>query len=478
MPPAVPHTRAEEAVTAFDGSSKTWLTAARATPTCAPVPALAGTLWASAPRLREAADDFGHVVSHAPSAVLRPGSAEDIQQMIRFARRHGLKIGPRGQGHAMYGQAQVKAGIVIDMSAMARIHSIADDRVQVDAGTRWSTLVERTLRHGRAPPVLTDYLELSVGGTLSVGGVSGDSFRYGTQLEHVVELEVVTGQGERVNCSPSHNRDLFDAMLAGLGQCGVITRATLRLIPAPARLRVYDLFYAELGPLLRDIRLVIGDGRFQYVHGFALPHPQGGGWLYGLRGLAHDGSPEADGRLQEGLSHLRGAEQISTQRYLDFCMRMGPQMAELQRMGRYADAHPWCDLLVPDSRLEELMSEALREVALAEISHYFPVLMYPFKRQRLTRPLFRVPAEDTFFLLDILRTAGPGTRDGAKLVAHNRKLFERNRAMGGTHYVISALERSAEDWKQHYGPAWADFAAAKRRYDPDNVLTPGPGIFR
>jgi len=63
-------------------------------------------------------------------------------------------------------------------------------------------------------------------------------------------------------------------------------------------------------------------------------------------------------------------------------------------------------------------------------------------------------------------------------VAHNRKLFERNRDLGGTHYTISAIERSPEDWKQHYGPAWPAFAAAKRRYDPDNVLTPGPGIFR
>ncbi len=91
--------------------------------------------------------------------------------------------------------------------------------------------------------------------------------------------------------------------------------------------------------------------------------------------------------------------------------------------------------------------------------------------------MFRVPDEDTFFLLDILRTAGKGTRSGEKMVEHNREIFDRNRLRGGTHYTISALRRTPGDWKQHFGPAWNDFAAAKRRYDPESILTPGPGIF-
>jgi len=75
-----------------------------------------------------------------------------------------------------------------------------------------------TLPRGRTPPVLPDYLDLSVGGTLVVGGVGSRTWRQGTVSDTVVELRVVTGRGEQVSCSPTRNPRLFDAVRAGLGQ--------------------------------------------------------------------------------------------------------------------------------------------------------------------------------------------------------------------------------------------------------------------
>jgi FAD/FMN-containing dehydrogenase len=310
-----------------------------------------------------------------------------------------------------------------------------------------------------------------------MGGVSGASFRHGVQVDNVLELEAVTGEGRRVRCSPTLHRELFEATLAGMGQCGIIVRATLRLLPAPTHVRVFDLGYANPAQQLQDELRVIEDGRFDYVVGCIVP--MGGQWMYRLLGIAYytPPAPPDDARLLEGLSYLQGSEQIMDCTYFEFLNRLVPPLAEVERLGVLANPHPWCDLLVPASRLEEFLGEVLREVAPAELSPYFPILLYPFKRDRLTRPLFRVPEEDTFFLLDILRTASPETVDVARMVAHNRQLFERNRAWGGTHYAISAIPLSLEDWRRHYGSAWEGFAAAKRRYDPDNVLTPGPGIF-
>ncbi|WP_224245698.1 FAD-binding protein [Hyalangium gracile] len=442
-----------------------------------PVPGLDGVLVSSEPELRGAADDFGHVVSRRPSAVLRPGSVDDIARTVQFARRHGVKIGPRGRAHAMYGHAQVQAGIVIDMGSLSEIHSMGEDRVDVDAGISWSELVARTLPQGLTPPILTDYLNLSVGGTLSMGGVSGASFRHGVQVDNVLELHVVTGEGRRVTCSPTLHRELFEATLAGMGQCGIIVRATLRLLPAPTHVRVFDLGYADPAQQLQDELRAIEDGRFDYVVGCIVP--MGGQWMYRMLGIAYYTPPARpeDARLLEGLSYQRGSEQIMDCTYFEFLNRLVPPLAEVERLGLLAHPHPWCDLLVPASRLEEFLGQVLQEVAHAELSPYFPILLYPFKRDRLTRPLFRVPEEDTFFLVDILRTASPETVDAARMVAHNRQLFERNRSWGGTHYAISAIPLSHEDWRRHYGSVWEGFAAAKRRYDPDNVLTPGPGIF-
>jgi FAD/FMN-containing dehydrogenase len=63
------------------------------------------------------------------------------------------------------------------------------------------------------------------------------------------------------------------------------------------------------------------------------------------------------------------------------------------------------------------------------------------------------------------------------MVADNRAFFERNRYLGGKRYVIDAIPFSQEDWQQHFRPVWGRLVSAKRRYDPDNLLTPGQGIF-
>ena len=59
----------------------------------------------------------------------------------------------------------------------------------------------------------------------------------------------------------------------------------------------------------------------------------------------------------------------------------------------------------------------------------------------------------------------------------NRRLVARMRAAGGVVYPPHAPERTPEEWRDHYGAEWPRLTAAKARFDPDGVLTPGPGLF-
>jgi cytokinin dehydrogenase len=65
--------------------------------------------------------------------------------------------------------------------------------VDVWGGELWIDLLKATLEYGLAPMSWTDYLYLSVGGTLSNAGISGQTFNYGPQISNVFELDVVTG---------------------------------------------------------------------------------------------------------------------------------------------------------------------------------------------------------------------------------------------------------------------------------------------
>ena len=146
------------------------------------------------------------------------------------------------------------------MSALPTEPVFAGNQVEVGAGMLWRTVLQATTAKGLTPPVLTGYLGLSVGGTLSVGGVGGTTYRYGAQVDNVLQLQVVTGEGQLQTCSASQQPDLFEAALAGQGQCGIIVKATLRLVPAETNTRTFLLFYPDVPTMLADERLLIADG--------------------------------------------------------------------------------------------------------------------------------------------------------------------------------------------------------------------------
>ena len=210
-----------------------------------------------------ASEDFGHIVRRKPLGMLLPVSDQDIATAIRWAAAQGCKFAPQGRRHSVFGRSQVEGSVVADMTRLRTIHSIQRDRVVVDAGANWSEVLAETLPRGLAPPVLADYLELSVGGTLAVGEVGSTTSRFGLQSDNVLEMEVVTGKGESVICSKEDNVDLFDAVRAGLGLVAVILRVTLKLISVPQNVRRFQLFYTDHSALLMDERLLAADNRFE-----------------------------------------------------------------------------------------------------------------------------------------------------------------------------------------------------------------------
>lgn len=63
----------------------------------------------------------------------------------------------------------------------------------VEGAFLWIEVLNKTLELGLTPVSWTDYLYLTVGGTLSNGGISGQTFRYGPQISNVLEMDVITG---------------------------------------------------------------------------------------------------------------------------------------------------------------------------------------------------------------------------------------------------------------------------------------------
>ena len=424
------------------------------------------------------ADDFGHLVHRAPAGVLLPASEGDVATTVRWVAGQGGTFAAQGQRHSVFGRAQARDGIVADMRRLRTVHRVRHDRVVVDAGATWSEVLAATLRHGLTPPVLTDYLELSVGGTLVVGGVGATTWRLGVQSDHVLELRVVTGRGEMVTCSPNRRRRLFDAVRAGLGQVGVITRATLRLVPAPRQVRRFLLFYPDLTTMLADQRLLAHDNRFDAVQGAVLAAPTGG-WMFRLDVVKEfSGDPPEDASLLAGLSDDRPRAQPSTLPYLAHLTRFNALEQLLRSNGQWSFPHPWLTTFVGDSAVESLVASELAGLTPADLGPFGQVVLSPILRESITSPLPRLPSDSlchTFNLFRLPATNDPG--QAQRLVEANRAVYDQVRAAGGTLYPASAFPMSRADWRAHFGAAFGQLQAAKREFDPGHVLTPGYEVF-
>src|SRR6266581_8509208 len=147
--------------------------------------------------LERVAEDFGHVVRGEPAGVVRPRSEQEVAALVRDACAAGGRLTVRGAGHSFGGQSLPARSVVVDMSGLTGVELAGDgELVRCGAGATLRDVVAATFPHGALPRVLTNLLDLTVGGLLSVGGIGPGSQRYGPVVSNVASMVVVTGQGE------------------------------------------------------------------------------------------------------------------------------------------------------------------------------------------------------------------------------------------------------------------------------------------
>jgi decaprenylphospho-beta-D-ribofuranose 2-oxidase len=138
----------------------------------------------------------------------------------------------RGLGRSYGDPAQNAGGLVIDMTALDRIHRIDVDEalVEVDAGVSLDTLLRTVVPHGLWVPVLPGTRQVTVGGAIGADIHGGNHHTQGTFTRHVASMDLLTADGTIRTLTPDGpERELFLATTGGMGLTGVVLRATIRL---------------------------------------------------------------------------------------------------------------------------------------------------------------------------------------------------------------------------------------------------------
>ena len=444
-------------------------------PECDELPRLDGDVLVDDAARGSVATDFGHAVRRMPLAVVKPRTVDDLVRVLADASTRGIKVAMRGQAHSLYGQSLVGDGVVIDSSTLNHVGDATDETLDAQAGALWGDVAKAALAHGRLPPVMPDALMLSVGGTLGVGGMGEAGFRFGAQVDHVRELDIVTGAGEFITCSAARNAELFSMTLAGLGQCGIIVRARIELMTAASFVATHTLAYAELDAFLADQAVLTGNAAVDLLNGRLSRDQQGRREFLLTAGKLVATADEA--ALQpdwmSGLHYIKALPPVTVPiwNYLD------RRTASVTASKARGIPNPSLIVTLPAKAAGPFVSEVLGSPELSVGIWFFEIS--PKVPARHTRPLQKMPAGALAYELRMQRRASAtGASDHLAMLAANERLVANALDQGGKVYPPFAPVLSRAQWERHYERAtWKRLAAAKRRYDPNNVLTPGVGIF-
>jgi len=428
--------------------------------------------------------DFGRMKVKTPWAVLRPHDAHDIVAALDFARRHKIPVSTRAQAHTQTGQALNEGGILLDVNSLDKILEVDRDgkTATVQAGVVWRDLVAHVFPMGLVPPVLTNNLGVTIGGTLSVAGLGVASFLYGAQGDHALELEVVTGAGEIVTCSPEKNRDLFDCVRSGLGQFGIITRAKIRLRACKPNVRMVFMLYDDLSVFMKDAVTLMGEPRVDHLESWCVPSPMGfktmpGGekqafaqWFYPLHAtIEYDGAPPDDKKLLAGLSAYKVVHR-ENRALPDFLNRLEPLFVVWRRMGYWANTHPWMECILPWDTAEGYVNAILSELPPQALGGGH-ILLWPSSGKTSQIPLFMRPQSDWVMGFGILPGIPPQFLDLA--LPRLDQASDLSMAMSAKRYLSGYIHFDKERWRMHFGERWPAVCAAKKKFDPDGLLNPG-----
>ncbi len=203
----------------------------------------------------------GGIAPFPPDAVVWPRSAREVQAVVRYAARRGVPVVPFGAGSGVCGAAAaIRRGIAIDMKRMARVVAIDEENHEAtfEAGILGEhledALVARGLTLGHFPSSITCS---TLGGWLAARSAGQCSSRYGKIEDMVLGVQAVTGSGVLVETDRERLPDATQLFVGSEGTLGVITRARLRVWPAPEVRLMRGWRFRSVAPALEAMRRIM-----------------------------------------------------------------------------------------------------------------------------------------------------------------------------------------------------------------------------
>lgn len=404
-------------------------------------------------------------VDRRPAVVVRGVDADDVRTALLVARESGAPVTVRGGGHDWAGRALGDGGVVLDLSALRGVQIDPGAGVaSAQGGALVADVVDpaAALGLGTATAVVRT---VGMAGMTLAGGYGGLAGRFGLALDNLLSADVLLADGTSVVAGPDADRELFWALRGGGGNFGIVTAARYRLYPLGPVLGGMVLFpHQQAAQVLRGYRDLIATAPDELT--------VMAGFVGGPAGPAVFLAPTWSGDLDAGEAAVAPLLGLGT----PVAGGVGPMpYLELIRMFE-AGARPGQHYALGTQWLPGLTDEAID--VLADAASTWPSSASLLALHHFHGAATRVAPDATAFALrrehvlaEVIAAWQPVEDAAAQhaWVARVTAALAPGALPGGYPNILGPQE--AERVRLGFGSNADRLLAAKRRYDPDGVLT-------
>src|SRR5271155_5358892 len=261
--------------------------------------------------------------AHRPDAVALPRSAKSVSAILRLANKHKIPVTARGGGYGYVGGCvPVRGGIVLSLERMNRIKEInpADFVAVVQPGVHTQQFQEAAEKLGLFyPPDPASRAHNFIGGNIATNAGGPRCLKYGVTRDYVLGLEVVLADGTIVYVGgrTHKNKTGFDfarLFVGSEGLLGIVTEATLKLIPLPPFRANLAVGFNSMKNAVRALQAIFTAGflpcALELADQFTLAAAYKRTKSESLRGCKAHLIVELDGQKNSALNELKDLEKI------------------------------------------------------------------------------------------------------------------------------------------------------------------------
>jgi glycolate oxidase len=414
--------------------------------------------------------------------VALPENESQVLEVLGICRDHDVPVVPRGAGTGLSGGARPSAdGVVLGLSKLSRILEIDLENAvaRVQAGVRNLAISEAVAEHGLYyAPDPSSQIACSIGGNVAENSGGVHCLKYGLTVHNVLGVRLITLRGDVLDLGgkmlDSPGYDLLALTMGSEGMLGVVTQATVKLLPTPPEKRVVLAAFTAVAPAADAVGAIIAEGLIpaglEMMDALA---------IRAAEDFVHAGYPtEAQAIL---LCELDGVT--------------AEVEADLARVRRVLEDHGAFALRVAATAEEQALLWLGRKSAFPAVGRLSPdyyCMDGTIPRARLANVLNRISRLSETYGLAVANVFHAGDGNLHPLILYDANVpgeLERAEAMGGRILELCiavggtvtgehgvGVEKLDQMCAQFDAPALAQMHRLKAAFDPDGLMNPGKAV--